>query len=185
LNANGTGAAFKLHWSRVPNPPADALPGVQVHALWPAPVNPDECFAAAGFTDFADADNHWDAQADALLQRVLDTLVTHFGPAALHHAPLMQARPWHRRLFTPAVALPLVEQLALPLHDDRLPAADIRFGGSSGARIRGSAGHLLMWIDWPSQAPLSFEAFVRGLAPGVPVMQTELKWTALWPHPAH
>lgn len=166
----------------MPNPPADALPGVQVHALWPAPVNPDVCFAEAGFHDFADADASRDAQADALLQRVLDTLAAHFGPAQLHSAPLRPARPWYRALFglSPPQPLPLWEQLAYPLHDDRCGAADIRFG-SSRARVRGSGGHLLLWIDWPSQAPLDFRAFVHQVAAGAPVEQTELKWPALWP----
>ena len=160
------------------------MPGVQVHALWPSPVNPDVCFAEAGFTDFGDADREWDVQADALLRRVLDTMATHFGAAQLRHSPLMKTPPWHRRLFARPAALLLHEQLALPMQWDSLPPADIRFG-SSGARIRAGAGHLLMWIDWPSQAPLRFEAFVHGLAAGAPVMQTDLKWGALWPHGGH
>lgn len=178
--AVGAGAAFTLHWSRVPNPPADALPGVQVHALWPSPVNPDVCFKEAGFTDFEDADASWDGQADALVQRVLGALSQHFGPAALRHAPILQGLPWYRALFTRPQPLPLWEQLSRPMHDDRHAPADIRFG-SSGARVRGGEGHQLMWIDWPSPAPLAFEAFVLSLAAGAPVQQTELNWAALWP----
>lgn len=177
----GAGAAFTLHWSRVPNPPADALPGVQVHALWPSPVNPDACFTEAGFTDFEDADPSWDEQADALVQRVLDALIAHFGPAALQRAPIMRFQPWYRALFSRPQALPLWEQLSRPMHDDRHDPAEIRFG-SSRARIRGSEGHQLIWIDWPSPAPVGFEAFVRSVAADAPLLQTELNWTVLWPH---
>ena len=180
--AAGTGAAFTLHWSRVPNPPGDALPGVQVHALWPSPVNPDACFKDAGFIDFGDADPAWDEQADALVRRVLDALIGHFGPAQLHHAPIIQPLPWYRALIRRPKPLPLWEQLSCPMHDDRHTAADIRFG-ASGARIRGSNGHLLMWIDWPSPAPLSFDAFVHSLAADAPVVQTELDWSLMWPRP--
>jgi hypothetical protein len=172
--------AFTLHWSRVANPPADALPDVQVHALWPSPVNPDACFEEAGFTDFGDAGPAWDDQADALVQRVLHALVAQHGPAQLRQAPLMRFQPWYRALFTRPQPLPLWEQLSRPMHDDRHALADIGFG-SSRVRIRASDGHPLMWIDWPSPAPLTFEAFVRSVAGGAPVVQTDLNWIVLWP----
>lgn len=177
----GAGAAFTLHWSRIPNPPADALPGVQVHALWPSPVNPDVCFTEAGFTDFQDADPSWDTQADALLQRVLDVLSTHFGQAQLAGPPIMQAQPWYRALLRRPRPLPLWEQVSRPMHDDRHEPAEVRFG-SSRARLRGGGGHALMWIDWPSPAPVDFSLFAQAVAADAPVVQTELQWGALWPH---
>lgn len=180
----GAGAHFTVHWSRVPNPPADALPGVQVHALWPSPVNADACFESAGFADFGDADDDWDAHANALLQQLLNLLSTHFGdasqpPPAPGPGPEL---PWYRRFFAPPAPRwrsPL-EQLTDAMHDDNLPLADIRFG-QGGARVRASAGHWLLWVDWPSDAPLPFEALVQALAEGRPVHRTELDWRALWP----
>ena len=179
---------FTLHWSRVPNPPADALPGVQVHALWPSPVNPDACFEEAGFTDFGDADADWDAQADALLLQLLDLLNTHFGEPAPTSppAPVPAPRlPWFRRFFAPPAPRwrSPAEQLADAMHDDNLPLADIRFG-SSGARVRANAGHWLLWVDWPSDAPMSFESLVQTLAQGRPIQRTELDWRVLWPRSA-
>jgi hypothetical protein len=143
-------------------------------------VNPDVCFAEAGFTDFGDADGAWDAEADAWLQRVLDAMAAPFGTATLCSPPLHQALPWYRRLVARPQPLPLWQQLAEPLHDDRLPAVEIRFD-EGPARIRGGAGHLLLWIDWPAHSPMAFEAFAVQVAAGHPLLQTDLQWATLWP----
>ena len=51
-------SAFQIHWSLVPATEAMDLapPGHRLLAIWPAPVNHDVCFKAAGFTLFGDND---------------------------------------------------------------------------------------------------------------------------------
>src|SRR5690606_6200572 len=69
-------AALQIHWSLVPPDDAATLapPGCLLLALWPAPVNHDACFEAAGFTFFADNGVAWNKAAEDLLRRVIEHL---------------------------------------------------------------------------------------------------------------
>lgn len=171
---------FDIHWSEVepPLPPALAAADGRVVALWPAPVNADACFEAAGFTDFEDHDDAWDAAAVALLGRVVERCSA-FGTPALLSPPLLDSPPWHRRLRgeVPA-ARPLLTQLELPMRWDSLPPCVVAFG-ADGARLRTGEGHVILWLMLPRGVePTGVVADVAG---GHPVSWTTLRWSALLP----
>ena len=171
---------FELHWSEVASPLPPALAGFtgRVLAVWPAPVNADSCFEAAGFTDFDDHDDAWDDAAVALLGRAVEQLSL-FGAPALRSPPLLDTPPWHRRLLGAApVPRPLLTQLELPMRWDSLPPCVVVFG-DQGAALRTGEGHVLLWLSLPRDVEPA--GFVAALAGGHPVTRTVLRWTALLP----
>lgn len=171
---------FDIHWSEVepPLPPALAAAAGSVVALWPAPVNADECFKAAGFSDFADHDDAWDDAAVALLDRVVARLSA-FGAPALRSPPLLDSPPWHRRLRGEVPApRPLLTQLELPMRWDSLPPCVVAFG-DGGASLRTGEGHVILWLTLPPGVePAGVVADVAG---GHPLSRTTLRWSALLP----
>ncbi len=176
---------FVVHWGRVPDAqrPMWALHPASAWALfavWPAPVNPDACFAAAGFTDFGDSDLAWERNAAALWQHLLQALQAH-GTPRLVSVPLRPRQPWHQRLLrrpTPP-AHPLLEQLELPMQWDSLPACEVVFG-EHAAGLRSGGGHELCWVLWPLAQAERFAALAQQLAGAHAVKQTALRWSALF-----
>jgi hypothetical protein len=170
---------FDVHWSDVPAS-IDALNAVQNHqllALWPAPVNPDECFKEAGFTDFEDADAVWDGKASDLLARVVSALEA-YGPAMLTSMPITSQVPWILRPFRSPKPLPLLEQLEMPMHWDSLPSCLVTFG-SAGASLRTGNGHVLMWVTLPDSGNELGRNFATRVAGSHPLFLTPLKWEHL------
>jgi len=177
-------AAFEVHWSTV-QPDAgrgQASPGCRLLAIWPAPVNHDACFEAAGFTLFDDNDEAWDGATEALLQRLLDALCK-WGTPQLASKPLRYDPPWYLRLFREGQQLPLAQQALYPMLLDSLPSFRARFG-QSGAALQTGNGHFLFWVSLPETGP-DASGFVRSVAGPWPVVETGLRWSVLLPDPAH
>jgi hypothetical protein len=170
---------FTLHWSAASPVEKAKTPreGLTLLALWPAPVNPDVCFEEAGFDDFGDNDLAWDAQASALLERLLATLQI-YGPAQLVSQPLVNALPWYIQPFKTPIAKTLREQIELPMQWDSLPPCQVVFG-SSGAALRTGRGHYLFWVTLPETDKAAIEKFVACVAADVLVTQTCLNWARL------
>jgi hypothetical protein len=97
---------FTIHWSPVPR----ADESLSLFALWPAPVNPDVCFQKAGFTDFGDGYEKWDADAGGVLTRLLGVLGSYGSPRLLSK-PASKLQPWYLRFFTQPEVLGLREQI--------------------------------------------------------------------------
>lgn len=168
-----------LHWSPIP---LDlALPQVGegriLFALWPAPVNPDACFEAAGFGDFGDSDDAWEVEAAALLDRLIATLSRH-GEGRLLSQPLRPSRPWYRRVFSRPQPLPLRQQIEMPLEWDSLPDCLVAFG-DQGITLGTGKGHHLFWIGWPAADAGGFPVLLEAVGAGLPRMKTDLKWACL------
>jgi hypothetical protein len=175
---------FVVHWGRVPDAqrPAWAQPPGKAWALfavWPAPVNPDVCFAEAGFTDFGDSDMAWEHEATALWQRLLQGMQVH-GTPRLASPPLAPRPPWHQRVLRrPAPPPhPLLEQLELAMQWDSLPPCQVVFGEHT-AGLRSGNGHALCWVLWPAAQAEGFATLVQQLAGAHPLRQTPLQWPAL------
>lgn len=171
---------FKVHWSDVP--PADAgrliAPGHQLVAMWPSPVEHDTCFAQAGFTEFGDNDDAWLESADALLGRALSVLSGQ-GEPILSSRPLVQPRPWYRRLLQRSTPQPLLQQARLPMQWDSLPGFHARFP-ASGTELRTGDGHFLLWITVPGTVEAAHE-LVDVIAAPWALHRTRLEWRALLP----
>ncbi|WP_449470118.1 hypothetical protein [Sphingobium chungangianum] len=177
---------FQIHWSVVPSDDAGELapPDCQLLAVWPAPVNHDACFEAAGFTLFGDNDEEWDRAAEDVLARVIAHLSL-FGASRLVSAPLRDDPPWYLRPFRTGRELSLFQQAELPMLDDSLPWFHAQFG-ENGAALRTGGGHFLLWITLPSGGPVPSE-FVQVVAQPWEVVETWLRWNILLPgsSPAH
>lgn len=172
---------LRVHWSPVEPrfAPAYAPDGHELLALWPAPVNLDECFMAAGFADFADHEQAWDDAAEALLERVLHELESH-GPARLLSPPLCDHVPWYLRPFREARPAPLLQQALQPMHWDSLPHFRARFGPGE-VTLRTGNGHFLLWLTVPSAPIALHEAMVARVAAPWPATRTVLDWSPLLP----
>ncbi len=170
---------FTVHWSPIKSPVARryASEGSELFALWPAPVNADECFAEAGFRDFGDAHPTWEQNADGVLTRLLLEL-GNYGTPRLITSPLPQPQSWLRRWFARAEILALREQIELPMHWDNLPDCVVEFGASK-ATLRTGKGHQIYWIALPEKEATAFEKIAGRVAAAHPLLQTELRWEHL------
>lgn|GEM_PF-2036613 len=180
--ADGEGAdagTFSVHWSLVPPTVEGSQEGTALAAVWPAPVNPDVCFEAAGFTDFGDADDAWERHADGLLERLIAELGV-YGEPRLMSASLRTRPGVARRLLGgEGETLPLTEQIQAPMHHDSLPDAVVAFG-SRGVELRAGGGHVLYWITLPASELDRFISWVLPrLAGGAPLHETALEWRHL------
>lgn len=175
----GHEGTFSLHWSLVPAKVAGSGAATSLIALWPAPVNPDVCFEAAGFTDFGDADDAWDRRTAALQERLLAELGA-YGEPRLASTPLRTRPGVARRLLGDAgEMLPLDEQIQAPMHHDSLPDAVVAFG-TGGVALRAGSGHVLYWITLPEGEVDRFIARVLPrLVVGFPLYETPLEWRHL------
>jgi hypothetical protein len=175
-------SVFRIHWSTV-DPrltPRLAHGDGRLVPVWPAPVNDDACFRAAGFTDFADADEAWDREADRFLQRLVDEL-SRFGPPRIRQAAEPR-RSWWQRLFGARSRAPdMLETIRAPADWDHLPDTVVEFGASP-VTLRTGGGHLLLWLTIPDS---EMDAFVTDTLPGIaaphPLVRTDLAWEHLLP----
>ena len=164
---------FTIHWSPVPGAPD----GGDWFALWPAPMNDDVCFREAGFTDFGDGDESWDADAESLLTRLLEEL-SRYGTPRLMSEPAEKHRSWYHRLFATAEVFDLRQQIELPIQWDELPDCIVAFG-ESGVSLRTGSGHYIFWITLPHCDGSSFPNLVARVASSHPIDRTELRWDCL------
>jgi len=170
---------FTVHYSQVGGDVARryASEGSLLFALWPSPVNHDVCFREAGFTDFADGDETWDAHADGLLTRLLAELSS-YGQPHLVSKVAERHQPWYRRPFSTPESFDLREQIELPIQWDELPDCVVAFG-ESGVSLRTGSGHHIFWIVLPQREGSAFASMVDRVAASHPVVRTELRWESL------
>jgi len=171
---------FQIHWALVPSDEAADLapPGCRLLAIWPAPVNHDVCFEAAGFTLFGDNDEQWGYAAETLLQQVIEQL-SRFGAVQQVNAPIKDEAAWYLRAFRTGREAPLLKQALWPMLEDSLPPFHARFG-AEGASLRTGAGHFLLWITLPACGVAPCE-FVQSVAAPWDIHETRLRWRNLLP----
>jgi hypothetical protein len=154
--------------------------GWQVIALWPAPVNDDACFHAAGFHEMQSeaegySESYWDAQADRLHSLIVQTL-SKLDESSLLSFPLTVQRPWFRFWQEP-IWLPLEAQLEGPILNDNLPDCMVRFGTSAG--IRTGSGHRLYWLGFAPQGRFQLPDLLSLISAEWKVRHIRLDWSAL------
>ncbi len=173
LRAGVVLSVFTVHWS----PVSRADNGEELFALWPAPMNDDVCFRAAGFTDFGDADEAWDADANRVLDRLL-SILSGYGQPNLISKPVERSQSWLRSLFRQAEVYGLREQIELPIQWDELPDCVIAFG-ESGITLRAGKGHHIFWISVPAECAMKFSNVAQQVAGSHPLLRTDLRWDRL------
>ncbi len=171
---------MRVYWARVGGASApDDGAGRILGALWPAPVNLDACFEAAGETDFGDADLAWDEAAEELTRRLVAEL-SRYGAPRLLSEPVLNRGPWFLRPFRKPPAVDLVEQLQLAAHWDSLPPCRVAFGGS-GVAVETGAGHQIYWLSLPADAADDLESLAARIAGDAPLARKDLAWEHLRP----
>jgi hypothetical protein len=179
-----------IRWALLPEGAGAATlgPGLRTAAVWPAPVDADACFAAAGFTDFEDSDAAWDADFREIARRLLDRL-GRLGPAEVREGSkqifVLERRGWLRRPRSRKVDLSLLDHLLAVTAgvEDDLPDLVVEFGRPPVAALRAGSGHPIFWLSWPAGAgpPLDVEALAADLAGSRPAIRTDIDWAHLVP----
>src|ERR1700693_5711314 len=118
-----------INWDNVPTAhlPQWIEPSGTLLAIWPSPVDHDVCFANAGFSEFADSDEPYDAEWKQMLERLLDALAR-FGEMRLENKDRPRLRAtwwdclrWWRQARQPRQpsAWAIVDRLLVSIEDDR------------------------------------------------------------------
>ena len=171
--------SFSINWGEVLG--SEIKPaGWRMYALWPAPVNDDVCFTQAGYSNFQCDDKHyseayWDAQAEILHQRLIAEF-SKLGKPMLLSWPL-SAKKSLFKFWQESVPLSMGQQLLLPMYEDSLPQASVRFGET--LELRTGNGHVLYWIGLSPRSMLDFEQLLPSIAMGWSVKQQQLDWNKL------
>lgn len=145
-------------------------------AVWPAPIDHDACFGAAGFSAFADTGDSWDADFRLMAARLVSRLSTLGIPNIAD--PIEARKAGFLGLVRRAPVLPLVEQLILSTRDDQFPPLVVRFGEPAAAELRTSDGHPIFWLTLSSAR---LPEILVDVAEGRPVIETQLVWERLIP----
>lgn len=173
-----------LHWAEIPVDGAvhTWVPGPgRILVLWPAPIDHDACFAAAGFSDFADSDETWDAEFAGMVGSLVRFL-ERFGEARLQSgdsareggvlAALGRALGARRQELGPANAI------LVAARDDNIPPCEVHFGVPVRAVLRTSNGHPLLWV-WSNASGLVREELLAAIGGHRAMPNTSLDWTML------
>lgn len=182
-------AITEIYWANVPSDvaPAWASASGRLMAVWPSPIDDDACFAAAGFTRFADTDGHWDSEWKHIVGALLEVL-RRFGEMRLlnrddvfvgeHRRKGWLAR--RRSVMEPETLSPL-DRLVLSTQDDQFPDAVVTFGDVPKVTVRCGRGHPILWIALDSMAAEIDDDILKFVADGRPVVRCDLKWAHLVP----
>lgn len=130
-------------------------------AIWPAPVDHDRCFEAAGFQDFADSDATWEGE----LHTMIEALVLEFSTWG---SPKVKGG----EVSVAEVCLALERSV----ESDGIPELLIEFGP---IEVRSGEGHPIFWVKAPNSEDFNHDLLLRKLAGGRRVDQVQLDWKAL------
>jgi hypothetical protein len=146
-------AIHQINWDRLGPTASDC--DRELCALWPSPVDHDACFQAAGFDDFADRNDDWDAEWRDIVTRAVEYL-TRYGLPVLKQAVDAHREEeqlsWWQRLrgqrprISLASSLPIAEQLVLSSEDDRLNACVVAFRTDGAITLHSDFGHPILWV---------------------------------------
>ena len=149
-------------------------------AIWPEPVDHDECFTRAGFRGFADSDETWNSQFQVLLDRVVQWLSS-YGSPVVSGGEVAPPGPVHRLLGKKAPVLRPSERLALVAHDDQFGPCSVRFGAPARAVACTTDGHPIVWVWLRDTDGERESAQLDALSKDKPLVETRLDWDPLGP----
>lgn len=168
-------------------------------ALLPEPVDADACLSDAGFTAFADSDEKWDEDFDAIVTALIRVLEKTFGePSVVAPTRSVEPRWWGRLssflLFQRSASnaavlnpgrLSPIAALTSAAHDDSyLEFASVEFGRSSDrcdAISFASDGHPILWIWLRGEGKEEWPALSQAAAGNLPCTDVSIAWDSLVP----
>lgn len=158
----------RVNWAEITDArPSWAPASGRLCAIWPSPVDHDACFAAAGFSDFGDTDEAWDAEFAEVVEKTLAALGETGKPALTEgEYPLDRGRP--RVSFRDA--------LIAASRDDNFNPCVVSFGEPVVASVRTSDGHPILWI-WIAAGAI--DALLPRIAASRELRQMALEWEKL------
>ncbi len=169
----------RIYWDRLPDgayPTLNLPNGWASFVVWPAPMNPDECWSKLGFTDF-DYEDKCDLEVwDLHWRKFLLRLVQFLNPQEPTPAP----RSFWSRISGPSFPLSskeIVAELFKRGEDDTLPLAPFRLG--DGAYVCADCGHHALWIGTNPELGEKFISAMPDLFDGLPIQKLTLKWDQL------
>ncbi|HEX7899354.1 MAG TPA: hypothetical protein VF950_16430 [Planctomycetota bacterium] len=147
-----------------------------LYAIWPSPVDHDQCFQNAGFFDYADSDDSWDGDFAGLTIRLVANLELLGSPS------LKRSSRWYWRSLiwkrTPREIL--LHELILAAHDDRTECL-VEFGSRPQAIVHVDGGHPIWWLYAGAKNEDWVVELARLMANGLPVQRTDLQWDRFRP----
>ncbi|MCA9171129.1 MAG: hypothetical protein KDB23_25830 [Planctomycetales bacterium] len=121
-------------------------------AIWPSPLNGDECFAQAGFTEFTETDDAWDHAWRTIIEDVISDLSRYDSPVIRQPVlPVTKSTLWERMCGASKyrdVTLTLLEQVALTTNDDRYSQVVVEFGSAPHISLVTCDGHPILWLHY-------------------------------------
>lgn len=158
-----------------------------LYAIWPSPIDADDCFIKAGFTEFTDTDDKWDADWRAIISEVISYLSLN-GKAVIRQpiVPVEKNRLIDRILNNKPkfndVILSLVEQIELTTLEDNFPLAIVDFGNQYSLSLVTGNGHPILWILVDPKTKLHPKEIVNQIGKERKTSQRQLDWSKLVPH---
>lgn len=171
-----------IHYQEVPAGAAKAKlnPSLSYWGIWPNPMNWDNCFQRAGWTEFEDLDDLHEEEFSALSQRLLAEL-SKLGAIFVKEQPFM---PENKTVFSkilslfkpsPPVVYPPLDMLLAACDDDRVGPCTLQFGTPPVAEIRSSYGHYILWVGLAPEQKDRFLEILSLSAPNKSIKKSEIK----------
>ena len=149
-------------------------PESNLFAIFPTPVNADECFKKAGYVNFQDANDEWEAKADSFLDDLLNSMEK-FGPAKLLSEPLrdLEYVPYLDSLS------PLKKEIVIRTGiEDNIPDCEITFG-DSGIKMKTGDGHHIFWLEVQENRLEEFKKYLDIILHKWSAEKIDLDWNCL------
>ena len=157
-----------------------------LHAIFPSPVDSDQCFMDAGFNEFADTNDIWDGEWNQIIHLAI-THLEKFGELSVRQsiAPVIKNALTDRILKRvpkfEEQALSVGDQIALATMDDQFGQCTVDFGENREVTLIANSGHPILWIFKKTRIALSIEEMAKTISLTHVCSKRSLNWPALNP----
>ena len=157
-------------------------------AVWATPVDFDECFSSAGFTEFADSGEGRYEEIVEMTARLIAELRNLGEPTQrMGEVPVWAPESifqWLLAKLGGRVATPTLTDIVVsPMTDDNFRPCVVDFGQAPVASLCTSSGHDIWWLYLSPGVSARGPEFIDVLAGGRPVRHVEIDLRSLAPDP--